>query len=187
MPVENEDKYVLALDRAEALREILAAAGHPCLLIDQFYLLPQVRYRRTRRLDRPGDPPGHEFTFKQAIDGRLLEQAFPVPEEDYALASRAAVSALHKARFSLPDAEPGAHWDVDFLLDGPAERGGGLIFAIAECEYPEGGRHGMPDVLRGHVALAVPREHSPLFSNARLSEPGYAATVLERYLGGWRG
>jgi hypothetical protein len=186
MPVENEDKFVLGLDGAGVLRDRLGAL-HSGRLIDQIYLNPQVRYRRIRDLGRPTAPPEYEFTFKQLIEGRLLEQPCAATAEDFELASLAKTSFVHKARFSFPDGSPGAHWDVDFLLDAPAEKGGRLVFAMAECEYPEGGSHGMPDILAAHVVLAVPREHSHLFSNARLSEPGYAATLLERYRDGWRG
>lgn len=183
MPVENEDKYVLRLDREGELRKALSDLSPP-MAIEQFYLNRQVRYRRSQE---PGGTPLHEFTFKQRIEGRLLEQNIEVSPEDYGLASKAAVSRIDKVRFKFPGEEPGAAWDVDVMLDAPAAQGGKAVFAMAECEYPEGGTHAVPDVLMPFVALAVPREHAELFSNARLSEPGYAATVLERYLAGWRG
>lgn len=183
MPVENEDKYVLGMGRADALRDALGALG-PASLIHQFYLLPQVRYRRTEVL---GGGTSFEFTFKQLIQGRLLEENFDVTEESFRLAQLAAVGVIDKVRYKMPDAHPGAAWDIDFLLDAPASLGGRSIFAMAECEFPEGGSHGMPDILAPHVELAVPREDAHLFSNARLSTPGYADGLLERYRAGWRG
>lgn len=185
MPVENEDKYVLT--GAESLRDALAAL-HPCDLIEQFYLIPQARMRRTVRFEPGGAASvSLEFTYKQLIEGRLLELPVPVTDDDFALARKAATGTVDKARFSFPGDEPDARWDVDFLLDGPAVNGGRCVFAMAECEYPEGGAHSVPEILRPHVALAVPRGDAHLFSNARLSQPGYADGLLERYQAGWRG
>ncbi len=168
MPTENERKYVLS-DPA-AVRALWPAAAWSG--IRQGYLPGDGRIRRQTR----GGVAHDTFTCKIPAAGRLIEietaLAEPRDFDDlWPLTNR----RIHKLRRSETDRH-GLHWDIDLLLDAD----GACYFAMAECEMPEA-MDAPPEVLPAltpFIAYAVPRERQAEFVNARLADPGYAASLI---------
>lgn len=173
MPVEYERKYVLG--DAEAAEAACVREGMERLDLQQFYVADGCRFRR---VGRPGRPAEHFFTFKRDCGGRLLEVEADVAGEDYALALTQATAVLTKTRYDMAAGD--AHWSVDFLrlVTGRA------YFALAEAETPEGASAPVPAFLARFVELEVPHAHNPLFANARLIDPAYAARCVADYRSG---
>jgi len=182
MPVEHEHKIVLK--DAERLFASLSPAMYRLRTIEQFYLNDNARFRHIRyHPSVPGSPVSeYTFTYKQMIGGRLLEiePREGVSKEDFELARQAAVSSLVKQRFVMGDND-GNHVDVDFLLTARPEEGGTIYFAMAEVETEEGADWTLLPFLEPYVELVVPREFSGMFTNARLTDQSYAASVLDEY------
>lgn len=175
MPIENEHKFVLK-NHEELFQQL--NQHHKQHLLDQFYLNENARFRRVEIEGR--EAVERCFTYKQMIDGKLLEIERLVSEADYLLAAGSAVSSLSKVRFKLLGAEPDTIWDIDFLL---THSGGDIYFALAEVEFPIGATYAVPQEIAPFIALAVPPESSHLFTNKRLSNQSYARMVLNNYPG----
>jgi len=182
MAVEHEHKIVLK--NADELHASLLAHNKAFLFeIEQFYLDEHARYRRIVNFPRSARAKveTYTFTYKRMIGDRLLEEEKETTREDFELARTAAVSSLVKHRFKFPGHKRRHEWDVDFLLTGRPEEGGKVYFGMAEIETPEGAEWAMLPFLEPYVELVVPREHSRMFTNARLTDPAYAARVLDEY------
>lgn len=183
MAVETEFKFVLK--NPEALRDLLVKGGGDCNEIDQVYISKGARFRRSRRvrlnkgvLDTPANfGAAYSFTYKQMIDGRLLEMEMTASREDFDLALKADIGRLRKLRFRVYF--EGNTWDIDFLID----ENNAIYFAMAEVEvYPEDAQcPAVPKKLAPYVEFVVPREHSYIFTNARLTDREYADRVMEIY------
>lgn len=140
------------------------------------------RFRRT--CARPVDGPASEtltHTYKVMAGGRLLEIEREVRPETLSFARLGREESVCKVRFPIGKAD--AHWDVDFLLTAPLAEGGSIYFAMAEAETKEGADFLPLPELDGHVAFQVPHGRSAWFTNRKLADPDYAATVVDRYLG----
>lgn len=174
MPVEFEMKFVLK-DAEKLLGQF---REEDLIRIDQIYLKDGARFRRLQQ----GQKIKHVFTYKTKIAGKLLEIETPVSQEDFELAEQGKVRELHKIRVIARDPHTALVWDVDFLLDANRQ----IYFAMAELEREDGDHSPvyLADFLRPHVELAVPYEHSTIFTNHKLTDEAYAATVLERYRAG---
>lgn len=174
MPVEFEMKFVLK-DAEKLLNHFLE---EDWIRIDQFYLKDGVRFRRMQQ----GEKVRHILTYKTKIVGRLLEIETAISQDDYEHAEQAKVRELHKIRVIHHDPHTALVWDIDFLLDENRQ----IYFAMAELEREEGDHSPVriADILRPHVELAVPYEDSHVFTNHKLTDEAYAATVLERYRAG---
>lgn len=170
MAIENEHKFILR-DHGALLAHCRSALAETRL--QQFYLSPEGRFRL---VERDGAPPERLFTYKKATRSGLLEIETEVGPEDYEIARAEAQAVLTKLRFDLD--EGSGHWSVDFLTEG---LGGAVYFALAEVEFPVGGRYEMPGFLAPHVDLAVPHAANPRFANARLIDRAYAARIVEEF------
>ena len=174
MPVEFEMKFVLK----DAEKLLAQFREEDLIRIDQIYLKDGARFRRLQQ----GSKVKHVFTYKAKIAGKLLEVETPVTQDDFELAELGKVRELHKIRVIYRDPHTGLLWDIDFLLDTDRT----IYFAMAELEREDGDHSPVriADILRKHVELAVPYEHSTIFTNHKLTDEAYAATVLERYRAG---
>lgn len=174
MPVEFEFKFVLK-DAEKLLGQF---REEDLIRIDQIYLKDGARFRRLQQ----GQKVKHVFTYKTKIAGRLLEIETPVSQGDFELAEQGKVRELHKIRVIFRDPHTALIWDLDFLLDENRR----IYFAMAELEREEGdhSRIHISDFLHNHIELAIPYEDSRIFTNHKLTDQSYAATVLERYRAG---
>jgi CYTH domain-containing protein len=178
MPVEYELKFVLS-DPDGHLRHNLAQVADS-FEIEQIYTPKGARLRRLREI--PFEEISYTFTFKESINGKLLEFEDSVDAQDYELARSGAASELFKIRYKIP--VDGGDWDVDFLMTGRPEEGGQVYFVMAELELPEGAPWELLDILKPYLVLQVPYEDSTYFTNRKLCDVGYAREVTERYLAG---
>ena len=174
MPVEFEFKFVLK-DAEKLLGQF---REEDLIRIDQIYLKDGARFRRLQQ----GQKVKHVFTYKNKIAGRLLEVETPISQDDFELAEQGKVRELHKIRVIFRDPHTALVWDLDFLLDANRQ----IYFAMAELEREEGNHSPVriADMLKPHIELAVPYEDSRIFTNHKLTDQSYAATVLERYRAG---
>ncbi|NBB52314.1 hypothetical protein GVN24_28945 [Rhizobium sp. CRIBSB] len=167
MPTENERKYVLA--RAEAVLALWPRSAWS--EIRQGYLPGDGRIRRQSRDGQTADT----FTYKISAAGRLIEIETVLTEpRDFDDLWPLTTRRIHKLRCSEIDAY-GLHWDIDLFLDDT----GDFYYAMAECEMPEG-MDAPPEilaVLQPHLVYDVPRDRQREFTNARLADPAYAASV----------
>lgn len=177
MPVEHEFKFIVK--NATELRERLnnhdlsddvewGWVSH----IEQFYVSENARFRHTREKIQP-----YVFTYKQMIDGKLLEIETDVLEADFELGKLAKTTGLIKERYVIFDKND-YRWEIDFLLTETGE----VYFSLFEVETePTVTSMTPPAFLAPYVELAVPREHSIFFTNQRLSDQAYAAEVMKNY------
>lgn len=179
MAIENEFKFILQV--SPELRDMLRHEEIPddfeygyCDRIEQFYLSDHVRFRHVPDAEHP-----HIFTFKQMIDGRLLEIETPVSAEDFDLAKKAATHGLKKERHVVYEHldEGSLKWEIDFLFDGEEQ-----YFALVEIEVPEDSEVPLfPPFLKPYLVQRVPQEHNIYFTNFRLTDVAYARTAVEEY------
>jgi hypothetical protein len=118
------------------------------------------------------------LTFKTGYDDACLEIEGTVPL-DWAR-TFPAERGLAKTRFTVAAGQ--GHWDCDLIHRADSER---LALGLIEREgYPLGTDPAQdpPDWLRPHLGARVPEAHRDLFSAHALSVPGYAETLLDRYM-----
>lgn len=167
MPTENERKYVLSSPEA------VLALWHRSSWseIRQGYLPGDARIRRQVRGGRTADT----FTYKLSAAGRLIEIETGLDDpRDFDDLWPLTTRRIHKLRRAEVDGH-GLHWDIDLFLNDA----GDFYFAMAECEMPET-MDAPPSVLpalAGHIRYAVPRERQVEFTNSRLADPAYAASL----------
>jgi len=188
MPVEREFKAVLK--HPKRLLAEYRDVGRPHAIIDQIYTPGGARMRRVRDVvcGRIA-ATRHVFTYKEDIPGTegVLEMETVASARDFALASAIATRRLSKLRFK--EFTPRGAWEVDFLLkDGDAYDPAGatspaFYFALAEYEAPEGEVFELSEKMRAEIDFIVPLTRNGMFSNFKLTDPAYAATVVKRYLG----
>lgn len=167
MPTENERKYVLK-DPATVLALWPRADWSE---IRQGYLPGDARIRRQTTRGITTD----SFTYKITAAGRLIEIETALEARDFDHLWSLTTRRIHKLRHSVAD-PAGLQWDIDLLMDDA----GDFYWAMAECEMPET-MDAPPAVLAAlqpHVVYVVPRERQTAFSNARLSDPAYAAALV---------
>lgn len=166
MPTENERKYVLADPEA-----VLALWPRPHWdEVRQGYLPGGARIRRRTRAGRTRD----SFTYKIAAGGRLIEVETALDARDFDDLWPLTDRRVHKLRQTVTDSH-GLLWDIDVFLNGD----GRSYLAMAECEMPEG-MAAPPAVLpelADQVRYLVPLERQAEFTNTRLSDPAYVATL----------
>ncbi len=167
MPVENERKYVLPTDFSPGRLE-----GWTRFDILQAYLDDGPRIRKFGE--------DYLFTYKKWAPHakELVEIETAISQEDFDLLWPMRVEAVSKVRYIL-DTDDG-EWVVDFLRDDKGE----VYFVLAEVELSRGQAlpKVIPDAVHGHIVYAVAAEDNR-FTNKKLSDPDYAARLLEKVAG----
>ena len=166
MPTENERKYVLT--DPEAVLALWPRDDWDD--VRQGYLPGDARIRRRTRAGRTGD----SFTYKITAAGRLIEVETALEPRDFDDLWPLTTRRIHKLRRATTDAH-GLSWDIDLFLDAE----GRFYFAMAECEMPEG-MEAPPEVLpelAAAIRYAVPRDRQTEFTNSRLGDPAYVASL----------
>ena len=174
MSIENELKYVLR-GWSGLVAEIFRMPGAACAVLDQAYLSPETRIRRTAPVE---GEPSHVLGFKRRLpDGTSIDVSGAISGDQFDLLWSVASERLRKTRMSFSDGE--VSWDVDFF-DGPT---GAVTIVVAEAEMPPEMERPprLPRCVAGRVALAVPRGDGR-FSARKLSDPA-AARNLAALLG----
>ena len=177
MPIEREFKYILK--NSDDVASAIAKSAEVSQNICQGYLNKGCRVRSVQPISRSGKAKGplrYLFTYKHPLsnDGGILEIETYITKWDFDLAWANASQKVTKTRHEM--FHEGHTWEFDTLRDEKGE----TYLIIAECEVePDQGR---PKVLHPLVAkhmLFEVEENDPRFTNRKLSDPGYAAGLLE--------
>jgi len=171
MPIENETKYVLD-DRHGELERSLTVACSRILRIRQGYLGPGVRIRETGKAGRSRSTPAHSFTYKQTVDGDVVEVETPISRSDFRKLWTKASPRLLKMRFVFRD--QGLTWEVDFFKEDEA-----TYFCLAEVELKARDRRvpDVPEQLRPYLLHTVQRGDRR-FSSRNLADKIAASELL---------
>ena len=187
MPTENERKYVLFRDRK--VLESIETRAKKQLHIEQHILKEGsgwvYRIRRSVPCDGPINPkfadPQYMATFKQHVNGRLVELNHEIDKRDYEDLKTKSLGQIIKTRHLLPY---GLHiWEVDVFYNGPIQND--PFFIMAEVELDEGDEappH-VPDFITDHLLYEVPIDVKG-FSNKKLRNVEYAEAVYQNLLEG---
>jgi CYTH domain-containing protein len=174
MPVENERKYVLAVDEPYAFRdELLARTGARSQRIQQGYVGEHIRFRLSQTASYLRTFNAF-MTFKMKVGDELIEI-----ETDMALAdfrklweSDKVERKLIKERICVPHYNN--TWEVDFFIE-PADVGNGfekIYMVMAEVELPPGRLlpSSVPKFINDNLIYLV-EPNDLRFVNARLGTP----------------
>jgi CYTH domain-containing protein len=175
MPIEHEHKFVLTPSQDLFDR---VTKHHHYYLISQFYISDAARYREMRPQSSSLFGAEWFFTHKFAFGKDVLEHEMNVDHDDFLLAKTGSLGTLYKTRCKI--ASNGVHWDVDFFLDGPHDRGK-LIFAMAECEHPRGTAYEILPIIADSVVYRVPEAEAAAFSNRKLTSLDYIWSLRLRF------
>jgi CYTH domain-containing protein len=169
MPIENERKFVL--DEDGRLEPTLAEApGVTKSRLAQGYLdSPGVRIRS---IETAGQLR-HVLTFKQLVDGRMVEIEAAIDAADFERLWTVARETLGKTRYSWDDGR--FHWDIDFFKTPD----GRTYFALAEVEMPEHEQlpPEVPACLARHLVGPAP-PGDPRFTSKRLARQTHAEQLM---------
>lgn len=180
MPTENELKYIIDCS-GEAFMEISQATDE-IYSIDQAYLQSGKGWNvRIRRHFGPRDrDPVYTYTYKQKVNGRIIEIETGIDERDYYDLFGASHERLRKTRYVITDGF--LRWEVDWFLHPKTKN---HYFSLVEVELPEGVSrpHRIPDIIKKHLLSTEPVANKT-FSSRKLSSPEYAAHVYENFLEG---
>jgi CYTH domain-containing protein len=169
MPIENERKFVLEIDRTFESR-LAQAPGVTRSLVVQAYLEgPGVRLRAIET----GGRVRYIFGYKRPVDGQTVEIETDIGQEDFRRLWKLRQETLQKVRYSWPDGR--FHWDVDFFKNGE----GRTYFALAEVEMPATDTlpPPVPPRLANHLLGAAP-PGDPRFTSKRLANCHDAELLL---------
>ena len=119
----------------------------------------------------------HFVTFKMPVGDDLLEIEAPIAAETFG--GVISDDRVRKTRFSLPG-QPG-QWDIDFIH---APESDAIALSLIELEGASSDGYAVHPLLEGHLGARIPREDQLLFTNRRFCDPGYAASIVERYVYG---
>lgn len=168
MPVENERKFVLALDISPT-----AFVGWTRSNIRQAYLEDGPRIR-----DQDGVAT---FTYKRMVAAarELVEIETEISREDFDMLWPECITALDKTRYAKRN--DAGDWVVDFLRDATGE----LYFVLAEVELPRG--QAAPSSIAAEIApfvLHAVAASDSRFTNKRLTDVAYASALYREIAGG---
>lgn len=126
IPIENERKFVLKLKTKESSFAKIAEVVNE---IEQFYLISgKNQSLRCRKAINNGK--NYSLTFKQEVDGKIVEIETSIDERDYEMLKSKSKSILTKTRYHIE--EEGQMWEVDFFKNDK-----NTYFVQAEAELPE--------------------------------------------------
>lgn len=178
MPVENERKYVLTLEPDRLLDEIYwspEAERLPWIeIFQQHYVQDKCRIRRVESIS--GDRGEELFTFKQPVNGEVVEIECNLNPEDFDKLASVAQKGLTKCRL-IVDVEDYV-WEVDFFVptgtDGiPFKQRilhSYLIMAEVELDKDETEPDAFPGFITDNLVYTVPKG-DPRFNSSSLTNP----------------
>jgi hypothetical protein len=170
MPVENERKYLLAVEdgaAASAADRWRARLGPGTRLdrLEQAWI--DGSRARVRRVQPEAGPAQHLFTWKRQVGARPIEIETGIDPEDFDALFGVADRSMRKLRLTPPKLADEL-WCLD-LLPGTDDR---ACLLVAEVEMPEGrvSPLALPPWLDGRVLHAAPAPAE--WANQTLAEPG---------------
>ena len=169
MPIENERKFIL-LDDDKLEAQLALDPGVARSVLRQAYLdASGVRIRAIGN----GDTIHHVFTYKQSVDGQMVEIETEISPIDFERLWKLRRETLSKVRYSWEEGR--FHWDVDFFKTGD----GKTYFALAEVEMPEEETvpPAAPARLQKHV-LGLAPFGDPRFTSKRLADQAHAERLM---------
>jgi CYTH domain-containing protein len=176
MPTEHEYKYVLDLGiRKDVIKSVPIKQN-----IEQGYLaFSKGMTCRVRKINNSGKGTEYFFTFKQKVDGRVVEIETSLNQRDGKDLWNSCISKLRKDRHKLVDGKN--TWDIDLFYN----ESDFCYFILAEVELPEGADRPkkLPDLLKKKVIYEVPLTDDR-FSNKRLGDAFYAMDLYKKLNGG---
>ena len=169
MPIENERKFVLANDGRLEPRLAQAPGVTRGLIVQAYLETPGVRLRVVEL----GGRRHHIFTYKRAVEGKIVEIETYISEDDFRRLWSLRTETLQKVRYSWPDGRFG--WDVDFFK----ATDGSTYFAMAEVEMPDDDMQPppLPPRLASHAIFTVPNG-DPRFTSKRLANRQHAEALM---------
>lgn len=174
MPIENEQKYVMALH--SNLEEKLLRFCKP-LHIQQGYLPSEGCRVRSISV---GDDIEFYFTYKHQDSFDIIEIETLIDGEDFDKLFRDCSYKLAKTRYSFSNKDE--HWDIDFFHTTYSFCTPRLYFVMAECEMPEGRKepNDIPLILVENIIAPVDFLE---FTSKKLSSPSYAERKYKELIG----
>lgn len=166
MPVENENKYVLDVKNPIGFMRFLdGKPGAQTFAYRQGYLNENTRVREVVSGDFFDEE--HIFTYKQKINGKLLEIETAIGKKDFDQLWTKVDRVMIKNRVKVP--VNGRVWEVDFMKTSDGHEIY-LVMAEVEMDEDETDPGTLPDFISEHLLYAVPRD-DVRFINSRLTQP----------------
>jgi CYTH domain-containing protein len=171
MAIENERKYVLeTISQSEFMSRV--TGPHTTYHIRQGYLNDQTRIRQTMKDD---ELVANYFTFKQPVNGKLIEIETEITTEDFNALWVKVDRVINKVRIAVPHND--LTWEVDFLYEESNQQ---IYIVMAEVELPDGVEEPdeVPAFVKDHLVYFVPR-HDRRFFNTQLVQPQLVKTTVK--------
>ncbi len=174
MPIENEYKFPLNDPDGTLERTMETHPDFQKITIRQGYLRKGCRVREWN--EGPNGKHRFIFSYKHRVEDDVVEIETDIEEDDFNRLWTVAEKPVEKIRFK--KVEGTIIWDVDFL-----KHNGVTYFALAEVELPAEDREvpSVPDILKNH-AMGRMERHCKALTNKRLSDPDYAARVMDAFI-----
>lgn len=162
MAIENERKYVLDVPLPKRFMNQLSE-NNVSLALKQGYLNDQTRIRETMESGRSK----YHFTFKQPVNGQLVEIETEITSLDFRLLWVKVDRVINKVRVVVPHDD--LVWEIDFLFE---ENNQDIYLVMAEVELPDGVEEPstVPSFISDNLLYMVPRNDYRFF-NTRLVQP----------------
>lgn len=170
MPTEHEYKFVLNPTCFNTINRKLANF----ILIEQGYLPsdPEITLR-IRKVRKTIEITEWYFTFKQNVDGRIIEIETALDSRDALDLWKKCTNFVKKRRYSY-DNQVGK-WEIDFFEDNNE-----VYFSVVEIELEEGASRPteIPEFIKNHIIYQVDLTDYR-FSNRKLDDVEYAKKLLK--------
>lgn len=172
MGIENERKFVLDVRTPEKFLNSLKHQGHTSRELRQGYLNDQTRIRQ---VTSAGEVLECLFTFKQPVNGKLVEVETAISLEDFNTLWVKVGKVINKVRVEVPHGD--FVWEVDFFIEEASRE---YYLVMAEVEMPDGME--MPDTIPAfitdHLLYLVPRTDKRFF-NTQLVQPALVRKTIK--------
>jgi CYTH domain-containing protein len=174
MPIENERKFLLAVEDPAAFKLELRDKYNAKLYdITQGYLSGHARVRHFVAWDKSEET--HVFTYKTLVDESVVEIETAISLHDYEKLWTVTKEVIHKTRAKIQDGD--VVWEIDFFK---CPKRGEIYLVMAEVELPEFQFEPktLPYFIKDNLLYKVPL-NDERFKNKRLQNPKKVRKLLK--------